>query len=427
MREGLAYYNEIDEYNCEWIQNLMDQGLIMKGVIDRRSIVEVTPDDVRGYTRVHFFAGIGGWDIALRLAGWPDALPVWTGSCPCQSFSSAGKRKGAKDERHLWPVMFDLVRQCRPDTAIGEQVSSAIRMGWLDGVSADLEKEGYAVGPLVLGAHSVGSPHIRQRLFWVADSRGERLFGRPSEQGDRREAAERSQEVNHSGDCGKRSGLGHTVSLGLRGEGCGEDGEGSGRMQGEDGERQWIRDDSGPAGGLHGVGLVYPDDQRCQELGLQLQPRRQGESIPEAARTGETGHGRRMGSPIREGSQGYAWNVREGDESGRLGQDQAGSASEASPWADSIWIPCRDGKARRVKPGIQPLAARLPRSLGPVQSWVERVESNPKRAREAVRRARRRLALAGRNRTQRLKGYGNAIVPQVAAEFIKAYMEAVSQ
>jgi DNA (cytosine-5)-methyltransferase 1 len=385
MREGLAYYNEIDEYNCEWIQNLMDQGLIMKGVIDRRSIVEVTPDDVRGYTRVHFFAGIGGWDIALRLAGWPDALPVWTGSCPCQSFSSAGKRKGAKDERHLWPVMFDLVRQCRPDTAIGEQVSSAIRMGWLDGVSADLEKEGYAVGPLVLGAHSVGSPHIRQRLFWVADSQLSRFnfeFG---------------------------------------------DGEASGRVQGEDGERQWVRDDSGPAGGLHGVGMVYPDDQRCQELGLQLQPRRQGESIPEAARTGETGHGRRMGSPIREGSQGYAWNVREGDESGRLGQDQAGSASEASPWADSIWIPCRDGKARRVKPGIQPLAARLPRSLGPVQSWVERVESNPKRAREAVRRARRRLALAGRNRTQRLKGYGNAIVPQVAAEFIKAYMEAVSQ
>ena len=62
----------------------------MAATLDRRSIEDIKPDDVRGFTRCHFFAGIAGWELALRWAGWPADRPVWTGSCPCQPFSSAG-------------------------------------------------------------------------------------------------------------------------------------------------------------------------------------------------------------------------------------------------------------------------------------------------------------------------------------------------
>src|SRR5215475_6796039 len=169
-----AYYNEIDPYAAQWLRNLIAAGLIAAGDVDERSIVDVRPDDLRSYRQCHFFAGIGGWSYALRLAGWDDARPVWTGSCPCQPFSGAGKRKAGADQRHLWPVWFRLIRECRPERVFGEQVEGASGLGWWDRVSADLEAEDYAVGAAVLGAHSVGAPHIRQRLFWMADAVGER-------------------------------------------------------------------------------------------------------------------------------------------------------------------------------------------------------------------------------------------------------------
>lgn len=166
----MNYYNEYDPKTAAWLRELIKVGAIPDGHVDERSIAEVSPDDLRGFTQCHFFAGIGGWSLALQLAGWSSDNPVWTGSCPCQPFSSAGKGLGAADERHLWPVFFELIRQCRPEHVFGEQVASAIGHGWLDGVSADLEAEGYTCGATVLGAHSVGAPHIRQRLYWVAYS-----------------------------------------------------------------------------------------------------------------------------------------------------------------------------------------------------------------------------------------------------------------
>lgn len=165
-----AYYNEIDKFAAQWLRNLISKGLIAPGDVDERDIRELKADDVRGYTQCHFFAGIGGWSYALRLAGWPDDRPVWTGSCPCQPFSQAGKRRGFKDERHLWPAMFRLIQERLPERVFGEQVASAIGHGWLDRVFADLEASNYSCGAVVLGAHSVGSPHIRQRLWWYADT-----------------------------------------------------------------------------------------------------------------------------------------------------------------------------------------------------------------------------------------------------------------
>lgn len=163
-----AYYNEIDPYAAQWLRNLIARGLIAPGDVDERSILEVKPDDLRSYTQCHFFAGIGGWSHAMRLAGWPDDRPVWTGSCPCQPFSVAGTQRGSADERHLWPAFFDLISQCRPCSVFGEQVAGASGLAWLDHVCADMESAGYAAAAADLCAAGAGAPHIRQRLYWVA-------------------------------------------------------------------------------------------------------------------------------------------------------------------------------------------------------------------------------------------------------------------
>ena len=78
-----AYYNEFDPKAAAWLRELIKRGLIADGVVDERSILDVSADDLVGFTQCHFFAGIGGWSYALRLAGWSDDQPVWTGSPPC--------------------------------------------------------------------------------------------------------------------------------------------------------------------------------------------------------------------------------------------------------------------------------------------------------------------------------------------------------
>ena len=164
-----AYYNENNAYCAQWLRNLIAAGHIAAGDVDERSIEDVSPDDLAGYGQCHFFAGIGGWSYALRLAGVPDDAPVWTGSCPCQPFSVAGKQRGTEDERHLWPVWFRLIGERRPAIVFGEQVASRPALAWLDAVFDDLESAGYACAAANLCAAGVGAPHIRQRIYWVAD------------------------------------------------------------------------------------------------------------------------------------------------------------------------------------------------------------------------------------------------------------------
>ena len=170
-----TYYNEFDPKAAAWLRELITGGHIPAGDVDTRSIVDVKPEDLYGYDQCHFFAGIGGWAYALQLAGWSG--PVWTGSCPCQPFSIAGAQRGTADERHLWPQFARLIAECRPPVVFGEQVASKAGREWLAGVRADLEGMAYAVGAADLCAAGVGSPHIRQRLFWVADTWGLGLEG----------------------------------------------------------------------------------------------------------------------------------------------------------------------------------------------------------------------------------------------------------
>nr|WP_297388328.1 DNA cytosine methyltransferase [uncultured Roseateles sp.] len=259
------------------------------------------PDDFKGYTQCHFFAGIGGWPLALRLAGWPDDRAVWTGSCPCQPFSAAGKGAGFADERHLWPSFFHLITQRAPAVVFGEQVASKDGREWLGLVRADMEGMGYAVGAADLCAAGVGAPHIRQRLYWVADARSAGPQG--GEQPGQRIDAQRA-----------------AVERG--GEACGvADASDSGRDQGR-----------GGAGEAWGYGSAGDD----------------GPSARAAA-----------AGPL------------------------------AGFWRDADWLLCRDGRWRPVEPGTFPLAHGIPSRVG------------------------------------LLRGYGNAIVPQVAAAFIDAYVNSV--
>lgn len=312
-----AYYNEIEPYAAQWLRNLIAKGLIADGEVDTRSIVDVHPDDLRGFTQAHFFAGIGGWSLAARLAGWPDERPLWTGSAPCQPFSTAGKQKGQADERHLWPVFFDLIRACRPAVLMGEQVAAAVGKDWLDGVCVDLEGIGYACGAVVVPACAVDAPHRRDRLWFVADSEsaGCKTWG---SDGIRTEP----QAVTGSATRERNAGnVANACQVGCDGRsstaGC----------------ETWIS-----------AGI---EDRRSDDVADADEPRSQGRDV-----LPERGH-------------------------------------ERSAWSDGMeWAIGADGKARRVKPGVRLLAHGVPARVG------------------------------------RLRAYGNAIVPQVAAEVIGAYMEA---
>lgn len=155
-----AYYNEFDPYAAHWLRNLIAAGHIAPGDVDERSIEDVHPDDLKHYTQCHFFAGIGVWSLALRRAGWPDDRPVWTGSCPCQPFSSAGQGAGFDDPRHLWPSWAWLIGKLRPATIFGEQVARA--PDWVRLVRSDLVAMGYAVG---------GNPYRSRMRRFVQPSR----------------------------------------------------------------------------------------------------------------------------------------------------------------------------------------------------------------------------------------------------------------
>ena len=216
----MNYYNEWDKGAAAWLRELIKQGHIPFGVVDERSITEVKPEDLDGFTQCHFFAGIGGWPLALRLAGVPEDTPLWTGSPPCQPFSAAGKQLGQFDPRHLAPVFLDLISECRPPVIFGEQVAAAIAKSWMCDLQARLEREDYAVGFAVLPACSVGAPHKRERLFFGAHELADATSTRHL-RGKSAEVEEGwKQGCQYSGELSPRPG-GHSVPYLQQGAGVG--------------------------------------------------------------------------------------------------------------------------------------------------------------------------------------------------------------
>ena len=310
-----AYYNEIDPFAAQWLRNLIAAGHIAPGEVDERSIVDVDHRDLRGFDQCHFFAGIGVWSHVLRSAGWADDRAVWTGSCPCQPFSAAGANKGFEDDRHLWPVWFELIRLCRPVAVFGEQVASKSALAWLDHVCADLEGEGYAVGAVDTCAAGFGAPHIRQRLYWVADSEGERR-GRGSDDSDGRR---RERSLADSGEANRMAVAGR-AERGQRG--AGRDGTGSGWPHGQ------------PARSSD-IGIVG------NATGLRR------DSSPQSELDGETA----------------------GREQGCRPDDDCEPSATNGFWRDAEWLPCRDGKARPVEPGSPPLVAGASQRVGRLRAY----------------------------------------------------------
>lgn len=193
-----AYYNEFKPEAAHMLRQLIRDGLIADGEVDERSITEVSSDDIKGFTQAHFFAGIGGWSLALRIAGWPDDRPVWTGSCPCTPYSLAGKRKAFEDERDLWPAWLAIMDGTEP-TLFGEQVAEAIPLGWYDRAADDLEAHGKSCWAAVLPSCATGHGNAGERLFFVAKANPPRLEGHS---GNVAQIAERALAFGHFATAG---------------------------------------------------------------------------------------------------------------------------------------------------------------------------------------------------------------------------------
>ena len=128
-------------------------------------------------------------------------IDLLTGGFPCQPFSVAGRKKGKKDDRYLWPNMFKIIQETKPTWIIGENVPGIINMG-LETTVFDLEEEGYEVEVLVLPAIGVSALHKRNRVWIIANT--DNSGSGTSEYGNKREGQKNEQE--HEGQSFDRSG-----------------------------------------------------------------------------------------------------------------------------------------------------------------------------------------------------------------------------
>ncbi len=316
-----ATYNEFEPYAAQWIRNLAAAGHVAPGVVDERSIKEIQPGEL-GDGQVHLFAGIAVWSHALRMAGYPDSFAVWSASCPCQPFSSAGRGKGVDDSRHLWPDAFRLIKARRPVLVVGEQVASPDGLAWLDAVFADLEGAGYACRAVDICAAGFGAPHIRQRLYWAAV----RLA----------DAADVGLERWRSGEARDGRDAARLESERLRV---------AGRLGNADSEH--ARRDAGAGARAEGGPRLRP---------VGDEPRTPGAAV-------------RLGYAGYAGSQGHAGDGVAISESRRLDANAQRPGPTSGFWSNPDWVACRDGKHRPVEPGTFPLAHGAAQRVGRLRAY----------------------------------------------------------
>jgi len=347
-----AYYNEWDPYAAQWLRNLIAAGHLPPGDVDERDMREVDPHELHGYTQWHFFAGIGGWPYALRLAGWRDEWPVLTGSPPCQPFSVAGKRKGVNDERHLAPVWLEFVRELRPPVIFGEQVANAVALhNWLDDLFDALEMDGYATGAVISPACSVGAPHVRQRLWFFADCLGKGT------------GAQSESDWSNPGNVGNASSQGLEEREGVRKD----NGKGLKTAQRAGGNASSMADTNSQRGNRAAAGNIEA-----------------GRALPTGG-SSNAGNMADANSKRRQRERQVQQRPPEADWSSNTTPDRPYATHGG--WEAADWILGRDLLWRPIEPSLEPLVNGVPARVG------------------------------------RLRAYGNAIVPQVAAEIVRAWMD----
>jgi len=418
IKEALptAFYNEIEPYAAQWSRNLIAAGEVAAGVVDERSIRDLKPADVASYRQCHFFSGISVWSRALRDAGWPDDSNVWSGSCPCTPFSSAGRKQGFADEQHLWPEWFRLIAACRPALIVGEQVSSKDGLTWLDTVRVDLESADYSLRVLDTPAVGVGAPHRRSRLYFAAYARerGREILSaswlhdrwQPRYDAARRSSVDSGNAVILSdaervgaGCCCAEAGVAQG-DAGLAGpqrrvpRASGWDGiTGAGSPDAVDASIEL--GDASLARGRRDAGAFPRAEEAC--AGERIEAR----DLPDELVAPSTDDGAvRDEVRLVRGAADIAvdGSFRPGDRI-RIDGDPSWGGAVRGFWADDVeWIYCRpepghqDGRWRPTRSGIEPLAARSSTDLG-------------------------------RTRAKRLKCFGNSIVLPLATAFVEAVIE----
>lgn len=469
LKEALssAFYNDNDAYAAAWTRNLIAAGEIAAGVVDERSIRDLQPSDVASFRQCHFFSGIGVWSRALRDAGWPDDVNVWSGSCPCQGWSSAGKRRGFSDDRHLWPEWFRLISACRPSLVVGEQVASKDGLAWLDAVLDDLEGADYACQAFDLPACSVGAPHRRQRLYLVAYARERTdeilnlpwLRDRAGDTRDSRAVAytrERGREVfgatrlHDRGQCGDDPARRGAADLGVQSP-----------VPDAAGARRGLSEDTGADRGASCSDAATLE--RRASWGLEPQRGRDadgsGGSLPDAERglcdaRGSLGtHGRPPFEPDGHGEVdgaavegdavgGPSWCSASElgdtglDGAGQHGRELPGDEAQHEEWSSQgDHAPVVAGAAHR--PGDRVRIAGDPTWGGAVRGfWAQDVEWIYCRPTPGYEDGCFRAAESGtqplvdwstqelgRTRSARLRGFGNAIVLPLATTFVAAVID----
>ena len=364
------------------------------------------------------FAGIGGIDLGLESTGrfetvqfveyerfcqhilrrhWPD-VPIWgdvktfdpdscgdidliCGGYPCQPFSVAGKQKGAEDDRHLWPRMFEIIKHKRPTWVLCENVSGHVNLG-LDQVLFDLESEGYSWQTIVLGAVAVDAPHRRQRLFIVANTNntGDRTSQRRTDQ-NRQTHDEGQEEQPQFKSGGHSSDVANTDNKGLRTR-IG----GANAYNEEDGRAR--KDNRGRS-------------TRNAERNNITTSKNENLDVPNTNVEGL--EGQRIDKEIsgKKTSRKFDEHSSEGDVSDTI-SERGCSGQTGNQDAEDV-----GEQPRGTEHGERSIERRLGGMVDGVPTWMDEPDIP-------------RVTTNQVGRTQRLKALGNAVVPQVVAQIARA-------